>query len=214
MLLACSWGGSRYPWISPEVLGVGIVGVLAFVAFLRIAGRAPEPLLPLSLFRGRVFSVSSMASVTFGAMMFAVTIYVPVYVQGAQGRSATASGFALIPLLLTWTVMSFVCGQIISRTGRYRAFPIVGSLFVILGAVLLLAARRRLLRRRRRHRRRGGRHRDGDDGADVHHRHAERRDTSVVGHRDRRAAVLPLDGRQPRRRRAWARCWPRACRPS
>ena len=137
VLLACSWGGSRYPWISPEVLGVGVVGVLAFVAFLRIAGRAPEPLLPLSLFRGRVFSVSSMASVTFGAMMFAVTIYVPVYVQGAQGRSATASGFALIPLLLTWTVMSFVCGQIISRTGRYRAFPIVGSLFVILGAVLL-----------------------------------------------------------------------------
>jgi EmrB/QacA subfamily drug resistance transporter len=137
VLLACSWGGSRYPWISPEVLGVGIVGVLAFVAFLRIAGRVPEPLLPLSLFRARVFSVSSMASVTFGAMMFAVTIYVPVYVQGAQGRSATASGFALIPLLLTWTVMSFVCGQIIARTGRYRAFPIVGSLFVILGAVLL-----------------------------------------------------------------------------
>jgi Na+/melibiose symporter-like transporter len=137
VLLACSWGGSRYPWISPEVLGVGIVGVLAFVWFLRIARRVPEPLLPLSLFKGRVFSVSSMASVTFGAMMFAVTIYVPVYVQGAQGRSATASGFALIPLLLTWTVMSFVCGQIISRTGRYRAFPIVGSLFVILGAVLL-----------------------------------------------------------------------------
>jgi len=137
VLLACSWGGSRYPWLSPEVLGVGIVGVLAFVAFLRIAGRVPEPLLPLSLFKGRVFSVSSMASVTFGAMMFAVTIYVPLYVQGAQGRSATASGFALIPLLLTWTVMSFVCGQMIARTGRYRAFPIVGSLFVILGAVLL-----------------------------------------------------------------------------
>ncbi len=137
VLLACSWGGSRYPWLSPEVLGVGIVGVLAFLAFLRIAGRVPEPLLPLSLFKGRVFSVSSMASVTFGAMMFAVTIYVPLYVQGAQGRSATASGFALIPLLLTWTVMSFVCGQMIARTGRYRAFPIVGSLFVILGAVLL-----------------------------------------------------------------------------
>ena len=137
VLLACSWGGSRYPWLSPEVLGVGIVGVLAFVAFLRIARRVPEPLLPLALFRSRVFSVSSLASVTFGVMMFAVTIYVPVFVQGAQGRSATASGFALIPLLLTWTVMSFVCGQIISRTGRYRAFPIVGSLFVIAGAVLL-----------------------------------------------------------------------------
>jgi MFS family permease len=84
-----------------------------------------------------VFTVSSLASITFGALMFAVTIYVPVFVQGAQGRSATASGFALIPLLLTWTFMSFVCGQLISRTGRYRAFPIVGSAIVIVGVVLL-----------------------------------------------------------------------------
>ncbi len=137
VLLACSWGGSRYPWDSPEVIAAGVVGVLAFVVFLYDARRAPEPLLPLALFRERVFAVSSLASVTFGAMMFAVTIYVPVFVQGAQGRSATASGFALIPLLLTWTIMSFVCGQIISRTGRYRVFPIVGSLFVIGGAVLL-----------------------------------------------------------------------------
>jgi EmrB/QacA subfamily drug resistance transporter len=137
VLLACSWGGSRYAWNSPEVLAAGTCGVLAFVAFLRIARRVPEPLLPLALFRGQVFTVSSLASITFGALMFAVTIYVPVFVQGAQGRSATASGFALIPLLLTWTFMSFVCGQLISRTGRYRAFPIVGSAIVIVGVVLL-----------------------------------------------------------------------------
>ena len=96
--------------------------------------------------------------------------------------------------------MSFVCGQIISRTGRYRAFPIVGSLFVILGARPALAAGRRLLRRSTSRRRRRGRHRDGDDGADVHHRHAERRRQLGRRDRDRRAAVLPLDGRQPRRR--------------
>jgi EmrB/QacA subfamily drug resistance transporter len=137
VLLACSWGGSRYAWGSPEILGVAAAGLVALAAFVRVALRAPEPLLPLGLFRSPVFAVSSLASVTFGAMMFAVTIYVPVYVQGAQGRSATASGFALIPLLLTWTLMSFVCGQIISRTGRYRAFPIVGSAIVIAGAVLL-----------------------------------------------------------------------------
>jgi EmrB/QacA subfamily drug resistance transporter len=137
ILLACSWGGSRYAWDSPQVIGIALVGVVAFAAFLRIARRAPEPLLPLSLFRGQVFAVSSLASVTFGALMFAVTIYVPVYVQGAQGRSATASGFALIPLLLMWTLMSMICGQIISRTGRYRAFPIVGSAIVLGGAVLL-----------------------------------------------------------------------------
>ena len=137
ILLACSWGGSRYAWDSPEVLVAAGCGVIALAVFVRIALRVPEPLLPLTLFRGQVFTVSSLASITFGALMFAVTIYVPVYVQGAQGRSATASGFALIPLLLTWTLMSFVCGQIISRTGRYRAFPIVGSAIVVVGAVLL-----------------------------------------------------------------------------
>src|SRR3712207_2247119 len=69
--------------------------------------------------------------------LFRSTIYVPVYVQGAQGESATTSGVALIPLMLTWTSLSFLCGQIISRTGRYRAFPIVGSAIVLGGAVLL-----------------------------------------------------------------------------
>jgi EmrB/QacA subfamily drug resistance transporter len=137
VLLACSWGGSRYAWNSPQVLAAAGCGVIAFAAFVHIARRVPEPLLPLTLFRGQVFTVSSLASVTFGALMFAVTIYVPVFVQGAQGRSATASGLALIPLLLTWTFMSFLCGQIISRTGRYRAFPIIGSVLVIVGAVLL-----------------------------------------------------------------------------
>jgi EmrB/QacA subfamily drug resistance transporter len=137
VLLTCSWGGSRYAWDSPELLAVAATGIAAFLAFLWVARRVPEPLLPLDLFRGRVFRISSLASVTFGALLFAVTIYVPVYVQGAQGESATTSGVALIPLMLTWTSMSFLCGQIISRTGRYRAFPIVGSAIVLAGVALL-----------------------------------------------------------------------------
>jgi Na+/melibiose symporter-like transporter len=119
------------------VLGAAVVGVLALAAFIWVARRAPEPLLPLGLFRNRVFTVSSLAAITFGALMFAVTIYVPVFAQGALGTSATASGFALVPLLLTWTLMSFICGQMISRTGRYRAFPIVGSVIVLAGVGLL-----------------------------------------------------------------------------
>jgi EmrB/QacA subfamily drug resistance transporter len=137
VLLACSWGGTRYAWGSPELLAVAAGGIVAFLGFLWVARRVPEPLLPLDLFRGRVFRVSSLASVSFGALLFAVTIYVPVYVQGAQGESATTSGVALIPLMLTWTSMSFLCGQLISRTGRYRAFPIVGSTIVLAGVVLL-----------------------------------------------------------------------------
>jgi EmrB/QacA subfamily drug resistance transporter len=139
VLLACSWGGSRYAWGSPEVLGVSAAGLVALGAFLRLARRVPEPLLPLGLFRGSVFAVSSLASVVFGALMFAVTIYVPVFAQGALGVSATTSGFALLPLLFSWTFMSFVSGQVISRTGRYRVFPIVGSLVVVAGVSLLAA---------------------------------------------------------------------------
>jgi EmrB/QacA subfamily drug resistance transporter len=139
LLLACSWGGSRFAWGSPEILGVAAAGVLALAAFVWVARRVPEPLLPLGLFRGSIFAVSSLASVTFGALMFAVTIYVPVFAQGALAVSATTSGFALVPLLLTWTLMSFVSGQVISRTGRYRAFPIIGSLVVLAGVALLAA---------------------------------------------------------------------------
>jgi EmrB/QacA subfamily drug resistance transporter len=137
VLLACSWGGTRWSWGSPQVLGVVALGLLAFAAFLRGARRAPEPLLPLDLFRSPVFAVCSLASVAIGALMFAVTIYVPVFAQGALGTSATESGFALLPLLLAWTTMSIVCGQLISRTGRYRAFPVVGGVIVICGTVLL-----------------------------------------------------------------------------
>jgi MFS family permease len=137
VLLGCSWGGSRYPWLSPEVLGAFAAGALALAAFVWIARRAPEPLLPLGLFRNRVFTVSVLGSVSWGATLFAVTIYVPLFVQGVQGYSATASGAALMPLLLTWTAVGVVVGQMISRTGRYRPFPIVGNALVIAGTVLL-----------------------------------------------------------------------------
>jgi len=137
VLLACSWGGTRYAWGSPEILGISAAGLAALATFLWAARRVPEPLLPLGLFRTRIFAVSSLASVTFGALMFAVTIYVPVFAQGALGTSATVSGFALVPLLLTWTFMSFVSGQLISRTGRYRTLPIVGSIIVVAGTGML-----------------------------------------------------------------------------
>jgi EmrB/QacA subfamily drug resistance transporter len=127
VLLACSWAGSRYPWLSPQVLGAWAVGLR----------RAREPLLPLGLFRNRVFAVSVLGSVSWGATLFAVTIYVPLFVQGALGSSATASGAALMPLLLSWTAVGVVAGQIISRTGRYRPFPILGNALVIVGTLLL-----------------------------------------------------------------------------
>jgi hypothetical protein len=119
------------------VLGCALGGLAGVAAFLAIERRAAEPLLPLALFRMRTFVVSSTASVVVGAILFATTIYIPVFVQGVLGDSATGSGVVLIPLSLGWVVAAFASGQAISRTGRYRVFPVVGSVCV-LGGVLLL----------------------------------------------------------------------------
>jgi MFS family permease len=137
LLLACTWGGTTYPWGSPEVLVTGIGGLVLAVVFVMIERRVAEPLVPLSLFRERIFSVSTAGGFVIGAIIFAVSIYVPVFSQGVQKISATSSGVILIPFSLGWVAAATITGQLISRTGRYRAFPIVGSVFILTGLVLL-----------------------------------------------------------------------------
>jgi EmrB/QacA subfamily drug resistance transporter len=137
LLLAAAWGGSSYPWGSPEVVGAAVVGVLGLAAFGVIERRVREPLLPLGLFRSRTFAVSTTAALLIGGVLFAITIYVPVYVQRVLGASATSSGAVLIPLSFGWVLASMTSGQIIARTGRYKAFPVIGSLLVLSGSVLL-----------------------------------------------------------------------------
>jgi EmrB/QacA subfamily drug resistance transporter len=137
LLLALAWGGTTYAWTSAEVLGCAIGGAALLVAFTLWQRRAPEPLLDLSLFRLSVFSVSSAATFAIGAVLFGVTIYVPVFVQRVLGGSATASGVVLIPLSLGWVAASIASGQAIARTGRYKAFPILGSALVLTGTWLM-----------------------------------------------------------------------------
>lgn len=138
LLLASVWGGTTYPWGSPQVIGVAVAGFVLAGAFLVVEQRAPEPLLPLRLFRDSIFSVSSAASFVLGALLFGVTIYVPIFVVGVQDGSATNAGVVLIPLAFAWVIISTISGQLISRLGRYRPFPIIGS-FLALGGVVLLA---------------------------------------------------------------------------
>ncbi len=139
ILLACAWAGTDAAWSSAQVLGAFAAGAVAILIFVAVERRAPEPLLPLTLFRGRTFTVSTLAALGIGAVLFGITIYVPVYMQGVLGASATSSGIVLIPLTLGWVVASFTSGQLISRTGRYRVFPLVGSTLVLIGCVLLTA---------------------------------------------------------------------------
>ena len=137
ILLACAWGGTTYAWDSTEVLLAAVVGVLGIAAFGWIERRAPEPLLPLGLFRIRTFAVSSLAGLGVGGVLFGISIYVPVYMQGVLQVSATSSGVVLIPLTLGWVFASFISGQLITKTGRYKIFPLLGSTLVLIGCLLL-----------------------------------------------------------------------------
>ena len=137
LLLAAAWGGTTFPWTSAEVIGTAVAAVVLLGVFTAIERRTPEPVLPLDLLRVRTIAVSSGATFVVGAVLFAVTIYVPVFAQGVLGASATTSGVILIPLSLGWTAASIISGQLIARTGRYRVFPILGSALLVVGSLLL-----------------------------------------------------------------------------
>jgi EmrB/QacA subfamily drug resistance transporter len=137
LLLACVWGGTTFPWGSPQVLVTGIGGLLLIAVFVGVERRAAEPLLPLGLFRVHNLTVATLGVLVIGAVLFGVTVYVPVFVQSVLGASATSSGVILMPMALTWVVVVFFVGQLIARTGRYKVFPMVGSAVVVAGMVVL-----------------------------------------------------------------------------
>ena len=137
VLLALVWGGNQYPWGSAEVLSLLAVGGLMCLVFVAAERRAPEPIIPLWLFRNPVFTVSIAAGPIVGAAMYIVTVYIPIYVQQVVGGSATGAGVVLIPYMLGWVVASVIVGRLVTRTGRYKLYPIVGSVIASGGFLLL-----------------------------------------------------------------------------
>ena len=137
LLLVAVWGGTTYPWTSQPILGLALAGLVLTAVFVWIERRAVEPILPLGLFRNGVFAVSNVAVTLVGAAMFGVIVYIPVFVQAVIGASATNSGITLIPLMLAIVVGVVASGQIITRTGRYKVFPVAGSAIGLVGFLLL-----------------------------------------------------------------------------
>jgi predicted MFS family arabinose efflux permease len=137
LVLMTTWGGNQYAWTSPTILGLGagLAGSLAL--FVAVERRAPEAVIPLSLFRNRTFLVAAGVGFLVGFAMFGAITYLPQYQQIVRGASATASGLQLLPLMGGLLVASMGSGQIISRTGRYRVFPITGMAVVVAGMALL-----------------------------------------------------------------------------
>ncbi len=137
MVLVADLGGGLLPWTSPAVLGLAALAVLSLVAFIRIERGAAEPILPLRLFRDRVFRTASAISLVAGLTLFGTVTYMPLYLQSVRGSSPTASGLELLPLMGGSFVTSVISGQLISRWGRYRVFPILGSALGAVGLLLL-----------------------------------------------------------------------------
>jgi EmrB/QacA subfamily drug resistance transporter len=137
VLLVTTWGGREYAWDSGTIAAMAVGAVVLLVAFVRQERRAPEPILPPRLFRQPVFVIVSAALFLTTLAFFAVIVYMPVYLQVATGATATESGLLLLPLLLAGTGSTAIAGRVISRTGRYKAFPVAGLVLMAIGLALL-----------------------------------------------------------------------------
>jgi EmrB/QacA subfamily drug resistance transporter len=137
LLLVTVWGGSQYPWSSAVILGLVAGGVVLLVAFGFWETRAPEPLLPPRLFRNDIFSVSSGMSFLMAMSMFGAIVYLPFYFQIVRGATPTMSGLMLLPLMAGILTMSITSGRLVSRTGKYRIFPLMGTIVVTFGMLTM-----------------------------------------------------------------------------
>ncbi|MEU5400052.1 MDR family MFS transporter [Streptomyces sp. NPDC005963] len=137
LILATSWGGNEYGWGSPVIIGLFAGGALALALFCLVEQRAAEPMLPMRLFRNPVFSVCSVLSFIVGFAMLGAMTFLPTYLQYVDGDSATMSGVRTLPMVAGLLIASVFSGVVVSRTGRYRLFPIVGSMVMGVGLYLL-----------------------------------------------------------------------------
>lgn len=130
-------GGTTYPWSSPFSIGLILVSVLALAMFMAIERKAVEPVLPLRLFSQRTFVVTSAVGLIVGFALFGSVTYFPLFLQVVKGASPTASGLQMLPMMAGMLVTSIGSGQLISRTGRYKLFPVAGTAVMTTGLYFL-----------------------------------------------------------------------------
>jgi EmrB/QacA subfamily drug resistance transporter len=137
LLLVTVWGGTEYAWGSPIIIGLTVAGVILTGLFFVQESRAPEPLIPLRLWKDRVFAVASGLEFLVGFAMFGAIIFLPLWLQTVGGASAQNSGVAILPLMAGLMTSSIVSGRIITRTGRYKVWPVTGTATIAVGLFLL-----------------------------------------------------------------------------
>ncbi|MEU5939527.1 MDR family MFS transporter [Micromonospora sp. NPDC047548] len=136
LLLALSWGGSEYAWGSGVIVGLLVAGVVLGVLFVVQEARVAEPILPLRLFRSATFALANSAGFVLGLVMFGSIIFIPLYLQIVKGASPTRSGLLMLPMMAGIIVTSVLTGRAMSRIGRYKWFPVAGSVVLLAGMLL------------------------------------------------------------------------------
>jgi EmrB/QacA subfamily drug resistance transporter len=136
--LALTWAGSTYAWDSWQILGLITLSAVTVAGFIRWERRAGEPVMPLRIFTGhRNFPLSIGLLAAVGVVMFGCSLYVPLFQQSVQGASATNSGLLLLPMVVPVAIVASYAGKFMSRTGRYRIFPVIGTALLTASMLLL-----------------------------------------------------------------------------
>lgn len=137
LILICTWGGTMYEWGSPTILTLIAVSVIGWIVFVIVERRTPNPLIPMTLFKARNFILTTAGGLILGIGMFGTMAYIPTYLQMVHQMSPTAAGLMMTPMMLGMLLTSITVGQIVSRTGKYRFYPVVGLAIMALSMYLL-----------------------------------------------------------------------------
>ncbi|MGH9080921.1 MAG: MDR family MFS transporter [Acidimicrobiales bacterium] len=137
IILLTTWAGSEYAWGSATIIALGLISLVTLGIFCWIETRAPEPIIPLWLFKNRTFTATSGVGFIIGFAMFGAIIYLPLYLQVVHGASPTLSGLELLPMIGGMLLTFIVSGRLVTSTGRYKVFPIVGTAVLAIGLLTL-----------------------------------------------------------------------------
>jgi EmrB/QacA subfamily drug resistance transporter len=131
LLLYLNWAGEHYGWTHPSALALVIAATLLSVVFVLVELRAEEPIIPMRLFRNSIFTIGNIYGFLIGFAIFGGAIYLPLYLQTVQGMSPTASGLGMLPMVVGLFSMSIISGLLITKTGKYKLYPIIGALVLV-----------------------------------------------------------------------------------
>lgn len=137
LILFITWGGKDYAWGSVTIIGLIIATVVCAALFIVAESKAAEPIIPLELFRNRNFVLCSTSGVVIGIVMLGALAYMPTYIQMVHGMTPTKAGLMMIPMVLGLLPTSIIVGVLVSRTGKYKWYPVVGMLIMAVGLFLL-----------------------------------------------------------------------------